>query len=170
MSRELTHADLAQGGPVEQWICWNEPWGCRQSKTADGFRIQRKGGRASPTLCDDCINHKAASYQVPTAHAEILIALLNHEVTLCRQARVMARPEDITPKLQLMKAGHEARIKDLLRAVLDGMKTHGRHGIELVTATYRRHWFELIGMRHKPANTDMGQLVAQAAVPVGDRV
>jgi hypothetical protein len=171
MSREITAADV--GGNEKKdipgpWVCWSEPWGCRQTKGEEGFRVQRKGGRSQPVLCDACIAHKAATYQVQSQHAEILICLLNHEVSLCRQARVMAKPEDITPKLVVMKAGHESRVRDLLRAVLDGMKTHGRHGIELVTATYRRYWFDLIGMPYKPANTDFAQ-IAQSAVPVGDR-
>lgn len=168
MSREITPADM-QGQPAHgPWICWNEPWGCRQSKGEDGFRVQRKGGRGQPTLCDDCIRHKAASYQVLPAHAEILIALLNQEITLCRQAKILAHPSDISDKLRVMKAGHEERMRDLLKAVMEGMKTHGRHGIELVASTYRQHWFQELGMPHKPANTDFGQL-SQAAVPVGDR-
>lgn len=167
-SRAITHADL-QDTAAEVFVCGDSIIGCGQRKGESGFYQQRKGGRGQPNLCDECLNHRVVTYGVAPAHAEILILLIHQEVSLFRQARTLAKPADITDKLKVMKAGHQERLRDLTRAVIEAMRTHGSKGIEMTMAVYRKHWFEILGMKLPAAgNTEMKTL-ARADVPVGDR-
>ena len=170
MSRELTHADLQGSTPAGlAFVCGDGLFGCGQTKGEQAFYHQRKGGRSQPTLCDDCINHKVVTYGVPSAHGEILILLLHQEISLFKQARTLAKPKDITADLHVMKAGHVERLRELTRAIIEGLKAQGRRGIEAVNESYHQHWFQLLGVkRPEPPRTETKTL-ALASVPVGDR-